>query len=475
MKEGYGPIVHVLPAASPDMLVKAMARTMHLVTTHSRCDVVRSSRTEVVVRYSCELDDYEQREMCLSRQAAIRGIPAACGLPAALVTETTCIAQGDEYCEYTARFYTRSRWLPTVVGMIVGAASAFGLSRIGLLEMSGWFLLPTICALLGALWELRHTYRANVDYGEHVQSALREIAENEGEARREIIAFHQRQKEWGTLMEEQVGERTRQLQDLIARIESIGEARVTSVRGFTHDLRNPLAILRGNFDYLQMVLRDRPELGETLSDNDIVVEQMEKMLQELTSMAKAEAALIRVNPTQMDIEPWVGTLRRRVKALAFGKDVSVSVFRRREAPDAIQTDALIFDRIVDNLCSNAAKYTDTGSIIVEIDGKPGFLTLKVSDTGRGIAPERIKEIFEPGGGSKEERAPFSLGVGLSVVVHLMAQIGGKLEVMSKLDEGTTFWAHLPTQLPTSVLPEDEPAESHVKLADVVTIRKIHTG
>ena len=115
----------------------------------------------------------------------------------------------------------------------------------------------------------------------------------------------------------------------------------------------------------------------------------------------------------------------------------------REAPDVIYFDPLVFDRVTDNLLTNAAKYTERGSIVVEVTGNDDFIIIQVSDSGRGIDETELERIFQPGGSSKDHRANDSFGVGLSVVLQLLEQVGGSLEVMSQPGRGTTFWANFP--------------------------------
>jgi len=475
MREGYGPMILMLHAATPLLILKIAAKTMHLMAPASKCVVVADERTRIMVRYTSTAPQHESRAMCISRQATSAAIPTLFGLPAAVLTESACIANGDDCCEYEVRFYTRTRWFPALTAAIGGGIIAYAFSRAGLSTESSWFAIPLACALLGVVYELRRTFRANLARGEEIQVALRELAEQEADAHREILQLHHRQKEWGRLLEEQVGDRTQQLQDLIERIEVMSAERVTSVRGVSHDLRNPLALLRLNTGYLMGKLSpDDPDLQQVLADNQNSIDEMDRLLVELVASAKADANWIRVTPAELTVAPLVDQLRRRVRALSFGKDIRVSVIKHREAPAVIETDLLIFERIVDNICSNAAKYTESGSVVIDIEGKPGFLTLKVSDTGSGIEEERIRQIFEPDGTGADHRAPRSLGMGLSVVVQLMAELGGKLEVMSQPGRGTTLWAHFPIELPKSERAVDGPA-TPVQLADVVTIRPSNTG
>ncbi len=126
--------------------------------------------------------------------------------------------------------------------------------------------------------------------------------------------------------------------------------------------------------------------------------------------------------------------------------------------------------------------------MVEVDGTPGYLVLKVSDTGCGIAADALDRIFEPGGSSPRSRRGDSFGVGLSVVVQLLDQIGGRLEIMSRPSAGTTFWVYLPLVARnerSSTLPEAATASggaalavgprdysSRAALGRVVTIRRL---
>jgi signal transduction histidine kinase len=151
----------------------------------------------------------------------------------------------------------------------------------------------------------------------------------------------------------------------------------------------------------------------------------------------------------------------------YGKPIRSSVFRVREAPDRVIVDPMVLDRILDNLLTNAAKYTETGSVMLEVGGTPGHLTLKVSDTGRGMAPERLEKAFVSGATSAGDRAANSYGIGLSVVVDLLRRIGGRVEVMSKKDVGTTFWVHVPIEVqPPRDGERDRPG------SEVLTIRKV---
>jgi signal transduction histidine kinase len=472
--DAFGPLRFVLPATTPLTIMKMAAKTMRLVTSAATVEILNEQRNGIRTKYTSFTPEHETRLMCISRMATSASIPTWFGLPTATVKEHACIARGDDACVYDYSFYTRGRWMPPLFGALVGLASAYALVLMGLAAPVLWVCLPMMFALAGAVYEARFTYRTNLMHGEQIQSALRETAENEANARRELLALHQRQRQWARMMEQQVRERTSVLQQVLDTVRKLSEERGTHIRSVSHDLRNPLSVLRANNDFFaQLPLPEEyvQAVEEAIKDGGDAVERMEKMIVALIDSLAHDSNMVRVTPTRIETAPLVDRLRTRARALVFGRDIRVSAFKTREAPPFIETDLLIFERVIDNLLTNAAKYTDEGSIVVEFDGSPGFLTIKVSDTGRGIAPDQIEKIFSARTARSDPRDSTSLGIGLSVVTTLMGQVGGRIEVMSKPGSGTTFWVHFPEQLPPDVL-KKQTRKVNDALPEVVTIRSL---
>jgi signal transduction histidine kinase len=120
---------------------------------------------------------------------------------------------------------------------------------------------------------------------------------------------------------------------------------------------------------------------------------------------------------------------------------------------------------------------------VEVAGTPDFLTIKISDTGGTLREDELGKIFRP-----VQRGPggYSYGAGLSVVVQLLASVGGKLDVMTHNGKGTTFWAHFPLKKERATPAVDSEVEkvaeldpNTAELAEIrhpaVTIRKFEGG
>lgn len=463
LSEAYGPLRYILWATSPLTIFRQAVKNMHLVSAHGSYQMREESATGATFVYTSRVP--EGRHLCLLRQANFIAMPTFWGLPPARFVEKSCLARGDDACEYDVGWAQPSRRWPLLLGLCVGLACGLGCIEANVLSSFSGAALASVCgATLGQLWELRRANRDNLEFAKESHGALEQLAGEESAARHELVALTQRQNEWSALMEQQLNERATALEKVIEQLEETRQEHITVLRGMSHDLRSPLTVLRTVADYSK--LKEGQPVAEDLLDAQIgAVDRMDQILRELMDSSSATPHGRPVE--ELLVGDLTAQLRNQLRALTFGRDIRASVFCSREAPDLIQVDRLFFSRILDNLLSNAAKYTERGSIVVELDGQPGFLSIKISDSGRGIKPDEIEGIFQAGGSDENDRAPGSYGVGLSVVVRLLRRIDGRLEVMSKPAVGSTFWVFVPIKPQDKSMPE---RKTKGPLADVVRIR-----
>lgn len=461
--ETQGLLRYLVTLSSPVHAYERGCQMFTLASRISRMEFSRLHNRKLRLRYTTTRP--ESRLMCLSRMASLAVTPTLWGLPRAHVQSTKCVANGDDCCEYVLTVYESSRWFPALVGAAIGAGVSLAFLQLGLDPAHLAWLPPIVGGLIGHVREMRRVNRHNVATGQRAHELLRAVAEDDAEARRELMELHKRQDEWLRFMEEQLAERSAAREEVVERIRRFEQSAQTTIKGLSHDLRNPLQSLLMEAEVLA---RHRDVLGADLVDEHVeAVRRIQQLLGELMRFVTAERMQIELSPEPIEIDQLTERLRRQLRALVHGKPIRTSVFRVREAPDRVVVDPMVLSRILDNLLTNAAKYTETGSIVLEVGGTPGHLTLKLSDTGRGMEPERLERAFIGGATSPNERAAHSYGVGLSVVVDLLRRIGGRVEVMSKEGVGTTFWVHVPLE-PGS--PQQSSREA--PQFDVVTIRKV---
>jgi len=444
LAESYGPLRFLVRASSASSTLSHAVRTMHLVSRISRYEVLEAQHGRFRGRYFSQKK--ESRLMCLSRQAQIEAFTALWSLPRARVRETACISRGDPYCEYEATWYEHPRLRRAALGAGLGAVGA------GLVALAGagspllWIWLPVIGGLLGHMLELRAVYRRNVAYGEEANEIARDLARQNAEALQEVQALQLRHQDWSRLLEAQLTERQERAEQAVGRLQAILEERTFQARSLTHDIRTPLTVFKNAAFLLRNHLDDDQEALSVLADLDRSADVVHRLVEELMeSTRNTGREMVSMHASRVPVPPLVDRIRRQMAALTLGKPVQVSVFATREAPPEIEIDPLVFDRILDNLLTNAARYTEQGHVAVELEGSPSFLTIKISDTGPGIASTEIERVFRPDETAQHVPHPDSFGVGLPTVVRLLYQIGGRLEVMSRPSMGTTFWVHLPVR------------------------------
>jgi signal transduction histidine kinase len=468
LAEGWGPLAMLFWGATPRLVYATSERMSSFMTNVGRFEVVSTTSTSAHIRYTSRR--LESRLMCLSRQGQSARVPTLFGLPEAQTRELSCIAWGDAACEYEFRWVLRRRWLVPTLAAFATAPVPF------LMHEPAGFLLPAFAALAGYVLDARNVDRANLRAMEGTAEALRHTIADEATVRRELLALQERQATWQRIVESTRAEQQSALEHLALQLQGIQEERNAALLGLGHDLRNPLAVISSNLE----MLAEEPlttHQHEVIEEMRGAAERMASMLADLMVVVRTSGKRLHLKPEAVSTAPLVEQIRRRATALAFGKDVRVTVFSNRECPDSVWIDPIVLDRIIDNLLTNAAKYTQRGSIIVELDGVPDFFVLKVGDTGRGIASNVIEKVFEPRVAGPQQRSPDSYGVGLAAVVNLLRQIGGRLEVMSKPDVGSTFWVYLPLREPTiaadgSPAVGNENGNADMRLSDVVRIRRV---
>ncbi|WP_394848955.1 HAMP domain-containing histidine kinase [Pendulispora brunnea] len=470
MIETYGPIRFFFWAPTLGLMYRTIELSNRFYTSVGDFKLVARGRNFARIRWTSSRP--ESRLVCLSRQAHQTKLPTFFGLPEAMVREYSCIARGDSCCEYHYYWYGRQSGIFALVAFAVVALVTMYAAPGLLGKPIGW-TLPLLAGALAHMYEMYRSDRADRATREEVSQGLRRIAKEEAEARREMVLLQQRQREWTRMLEEENVERSALLAQIAERVERMQDAREKTLLGFSHDLRNPLTAMQFSADYLRDNPQKLDEEGKlVVQDLTSAISHMRSMLGDLMSVATTQRDLITLAPKSIDVSGFAERLRRRLRALVHGREaVRATVTVASDAPSAIEMDQLLLDRVLDNLLTNAAKYTDRGGITVELSGVPGFLLIQVSDTGRGIKPSELERTFRAGGSDPRTRAKNSYGVGLSVVVQLLARIGGTLEVMSKPGKGTTFWVRFPAKLENETRARAIENDTGDLVKRIVTIRK----
>ena len=218
------------------------------------------------------------------------------------------------------------------------------------------------------------------------------------------------------------------------------------VANVSHDLRSPLAALRGYLETAHVVGdRAGPEERRTYTERALrAAERLSDMVTDLFDLARFDAAEVRA-----ELEPTaLAELVADVVAEGQGRAEACGVALRVRAEDGlplVPADARLAERAVSNLVDNALRHTPPGgSVSVDVaraDG--GGVSVAVRDTGEGIAPDVLPRVFERFVRADASRTGGGAGLGLAIVKRIVDLHGGTVRVESVLGAGATFTATFP--------------------------------
>ncbi|MEJ5367734.1 MAG: ATP-binding protein [Bryobacteraceae bacterium] len=222
----------------------------------------------------------------------------------------------------------------------------------------------------------------------------------------------------------------------------------------SHELRTPLTVIRGQLEVALLTAKTAEDFRRAISTALEEVERLGRIVQSLLQLAQAEAGQIRIQ-----CEPeMLGDLAERQVARFLPLAESKKQTLELEADPACvaAVDRLQMERLLDNLISNAVKYTQEGGrIVVRVfrDGKDAVI--EVEDNGPGIAEQHLPHIFEKFYRVREgeKTAGRGVGLGLAFVQWIARAHGGRVSVRSQVGKGSVFEVRLPAQ------PEAVPAAS----------------
>jgi signal transduction histidine kinase/CheY-like chemotaxis protein len=211
----------------------------------------------------------------------------------------------------------------------------------------------------------------------------------------------------------------------------------------SHEVRSPLQTIVASLDLVDKTT-PAPILDRAIVRLKGAAGVLEAQIRDLTAFTKLELSND-LYPEPVDLARLAATLEQIHQEAAQAKGLRWRV-ERPDEPLWVQVDPSRLRQIIDNLVSNALKYTARGEIVASVAAMPdGMVRWQVRDTGRGIPPDKLTQVFEPFVRIKaapQEKIEGS-GLGLAVVRQLVGLMHGRIHIDSVEDLGTTVNIHLP--------------------------------
>jgi signal transduction histidine kinase len=236
---------------------------------------------------------------------------------------------------------------------------------------------------------------------------------------------------------------------LVEQLHGLEKSRKQLLANLVHELGRPLGAIRSAIHALQNGADKDPALYHDLTTGlDAETTRLKRLLDELANLYEESLGGLEMNYQQVDIHAWLPGVVKSWQAAAAEKGLQ---WDETIAPDlpAVPMDPDRMAQVVGNLLSNAIKYTRAGGRIqLEVTATSDEFLLSVRDTGCGIHPEELDKIQQPFyRGEQGRRIKQGMGLGLTIASDLTRAHHGRLEIDSKVNEGSLFTIHLPLVKP----------------------------
>jgi signal transduction histidine kinase/CheY-like chemotaxis protein/HPt (histidine-containing phosphotransfer) domain-containing protein len=265
-------------------------------------------------------------------------------------------------------------------------------------------------------------------------------------ASQQEICLHQE------LLEERIRHRTEELERAMHSALNASQAKSEFLANMSHELRTPMNGLLGMLD-LALDGGVNAEQKDQLETAQRCAYSLLALLNDILDLSKIEAGKMLLEKIPFQARAVVEDCVKSQAAKAGQKKIDLRLETGPEPQVGLLGDPLRVRQIATNLLSNAIKFTDRGSVVVKLDFSPSVdghvnISIQVSDTGPGIAPDKLPTIFE-----KFTQADGSItrkyggtGLGLAITKRLVEMQGGDVRVDSEVGKGSTFRVTLPCEV-----------------------------
>ncbi len=232
----------------------------------------------------------------------------------------------------------------------------------------------------------------------------------------------------------------------ITKIRKLEQMRADFVANASHELRTPLTVIKGYIEtLLNGALDDRAASEKFIAVIDQEADRLKRLVDELLTLSQLESHHEDKIEQPVDLKNVIRQIVEEMKPRVAEKQMTLHIDLPPELP-AVNANQDQLKQILVNLLDNAVKYTSPGgNVTIFAIEERNNVKISVKDTGMGIPSNELSRIFERfyRVDKARSRKMGGFGLGLSIVKHMVENMGGNIGVESKLNEGSIFWFTLP--------------------------------
>lgn len=256
-----------------------------------------------------------------------------------------------------------------------------------------------------------------------------------------------------TALVERLAEKKRKLELALEEAEKLSRMKSNFLNLMSHEIRTPLNLMQ-----LQIYTL-KEEIGKDLSPFHAQVienllhssKRLLNLMESLLNYARIQSGRLALHVEEVDTVEAIAETVEELAPLAVEKKLALRFTHGDELRSKLQTDRDLLRLAVVNLIVNAIKYTDRGEIEVSVKEVDGVHRISIRDTGQGIGIDQQEAIFEPFEQLETVSRKHKSGVGLGLAISkgMVGVLGGKIELVSRPGQGSTFSIVLPAVYPSA--------------------------
>ncbi len=250
-----------------------------------------------------------------------------------------------------------------------------------------------------------------------------------------------RKDEFGSLAKS-LNQMAGKLKDEYDQQKSLNEKQNQFFADIAHEVRNPLHTISGAMEMLQLEGLSEEKKSQYLNTAQKQIDRVVRLFQDIKSLQRYDMDESYINKSEFVLEKMIGEVVKTYAPIASEKGIELTFTNSKESTVFGDIDKL--EQVIDNLVSNAIKYTNSGSIVVKTTHKDGLVEVSVKDSGIGIGAEHLDRLFDRFYRTDKARSrdKGGTGLGLAVVKGILTAHQSEILVESKPSKGSRFYFQL---------------------------------